>query len=165
MKNPKKILIHHTASPQEWTTHTDVNRWHQNRGYSLSAKGFYIAYHYFIGKDGKVTQARSDWERTMHTRVDYVNENSIAICLAGNFEEDKTTEAQRDAISDLLLEKTQEYGIGYDDILKHSDVQATLCPGENFNIEPYKNKVRNRNEQINALRKLTLRLVNIFKNL
>ena len=165
MKNPKKILIHHTASPQEWTTYIDVNRWHKDRGYSVSAKGFYIAYHYFIGKDGKVTQARSDWERTMHTRVEDVNNESIAICLAGNFEQEELSEAQRDALSDLLLEKTQEYGVKPKNVLRHRDVQATLCPGKNLNIELYRNKIKRRDEKINALCKLIRKLVNIFKNL
>lgn len=161
MKTPNKILIHHSASPIEWTTHRDVNRWHKKRGYGVSSEGFNIAYHYFIESDGEVIKARSDWERTKHTKIEDVNNESIAICLAGNFEVDKPTEAQRDALSDLIYEKASEYGIKHNNVLRHRDVQSTKCPGKNLNIEPYKNKLKRDEEKRNGIKNL-LKLIHRF---
>lgn len=90
MKKREYIIIHHTggsdADPYADTSHhtvSMVDSWHKKIGFNKSKLGYYVGYHYFIEKDGKVTQCRMHDETGCHT-VGY--NQCIGICLAGNFD-------------------------------------------------------------------------------
>lgn len=73
-----RIVIHHTVSPAS-TTMEQVDQWHKNQGFAC------IGYHKFIEMDGTVKTGRPDWAVGAHAIG--ANNDSIGICLAGNFEE------------------------------------------------------------------------------
>ena len=102
----KYIIIHHTGgtdlNPYADTSHHTfdiVNRFHGYKWNFKSSLGYYIGYHYFIERNGLVTQGRADNEEGAHTKG--YNKN-IGICLAGNFDATKPTSAQTKALRTLL---------------------------------------------------------------
>jgi len=112
MNQPIVIVTHHTggtdAQPladSSFATVNDVDQWHKARwpGF-ISRRGFHVGYHYFIQKNGKVTQTRDHDEEGAH--VIGMNNKSIGVCFAGNFDLTLPTREQMETwyklYSDLL---------------------------------------------------------------
>lgn len=135
---PKYIFVHHTGgtelNPLADTSHHTfemVNAEHRNNprvwlGH-LSSLGFAIGYHYFISKEGKVTQGRMIADEGAHC-VGY-NLQSIGICLAGNFDLTFPTELQVKALTSLLVRLKVDYPVP---ILPHRAKAAKSCYGRNL---------------------------------
>lgn len=130
--NPRYIIIHHSASPQN-TAWESVNSWHKGRGFPISSLGFYIGYHWLIGID-YVKQARATDEIGAHAYG--WNDKSIGICLTGNYEEDlKPTQYQEEKLYKIIRDMMREYNIPESNILLHRDTKATACPGKHITKE------------------------------
>jgi len=112
MNIPTVVITHHTggtdANPladSSNATVQDVDSWHKARwpGF-ISRRGFHVGYHYFLSKDGTVTQTRDHDEEGAH--VIGMNNKSIGVCFAGNFDLTLPTKAQMESwyklYSDLL---------------------------------------------------------------
>lgn len=131
---PQYIIVHHTggtdANPKEDTSHHTfevVNEWHKKLWNFKSSLGFYIGYHYFIDKTGKVTQGRKDTDEGAHTVGK--NLSSLGICLAGNFDVTKPTTEQVTALKALIKAKMSEYGIPLDNAVPHRKFAKKSCYG------------------------------------
>ena len=136
MRRINRLYIHHTATPRETTTFEWVDDFHKSKGWGG------IGYHYFIGADGSLKQGRADEEIGAHVKWD--NQNSIGICVAGNFEEEVPTEAQMGTLTQLLKKLCQKYRIKPAAIWGHGDrirtcwwkpavwFNPTLCPGKSL---------------------------------
>lgn len=153
--NMDYIIVHHTGgtdkNPLEDTSHHTfeiVNEYHKKKWDFRSSLGFYIGYHYFIGKDGKVTQGRADNEEGAHTKG---QNHHIGICLAGNFDATDPTQEQIIAARDLLERKTVEYNIPEENIVPHRAFAKKTCYGSRlsddwgkeliFNSKPMRVKI------------------------
>lgn len=68
--------------------------------------------------------------RTGHTRNQEVNLSSIAIVLAGNFDEEYMTSEQLDATHKLIKRLDAMYH--FEKIIPHREASATACPGKNL---------------------------------
>lgn len=147
LEKPTLLLIHHTDIPDRAEQAQMVDQSHQRRGYDPSSiinpatgVGWHIAYHYLIGKDGTVLQTRAHAERTQHTScglglekcvgVQKVNDHSLAIVLAGNFEHEQPTPQQLAALKKLVKELDAQYR--FKRIMTHRDASPTSCPGDNL---------------------------------
>lgn len=126
MNRPSKIIVHHTGGTEsnplaDTSSHTFkvIDDYHRSLGWGK------IGYHYFIEKDGKVTQGRQDTEVGAHTIGQ--NDTSLGICLAGNFDSTMPPKAQIASLRGLLLEKTQQYGVTQ--ILPHRAFSSKTCYG------------------------------------
>ena len=124
-KYTKRMVIHHSASSAN-TTMEQVDQWHKNRGFSG------IGYHYFIESNGNVRTGRPDWAVGAHAIG--ANNDSMGICLAGNFEQAPPTEEQITALAAKIKDIRKLYGdIPYQG---HKDVDPkehpTACPGRLF---------------------------------
>ena len=139
LKNtPNYLIVHHTGGTDadplaDTSNHTFeiVEEWHKaspnvNLGYP-SSLGFYIGYHYFIDKNGKVTQGRKDSDEGAHTKG--YNTQSLGICLAGNFDLTEPTKAQVDALKALLKQKMTQYGIVNAKVVPHRTFANKTCYG------------------------------------
>ena len=73
------IVIHHSASGP-FTTARDIDEWHTGRGWNG------IGYHYVVGADCQVYEGRDINIDGAHTKGH--NENTIGICVIGNFSQD-----------------------------------------------------------------------------
>lgn len=131
---PAWLIIHHTGGsdtkPLADTSHHTfdmVNNDHKARGFPKSSLGFHIGYHYFIDKNGGITQGRLEKDIGAHT-IGY-NDKSIGICLAGNFDATLPTEAQINALRAILKAKMESYGFGRDKIVPHRKFASKTCYG------------------------------------
>jgi len=135
MKNvPQFLIVHHTGGSDtdpraDTSNHTFeiVNDWHKHLWNFKSSLGYYIAYHYFIDKTGKVTQGRADTDEGAHTIGK--NNSSLGICLAGNFDITKPTTEQITALKALLKAKMTQYGVSMANVVPHRKFAKKSCYG------------------------------------
>lgn len=140
---PEYIILHHTggtdAQPLADTSHhtfDGVDAWHKQLWNFKSSLGHYIGYHYFIEKNGALTQGRADTDTGAHTRG--WNDKSIGICLAGNFDRPKDqpnhfpTDRQINTLKNLLEKLRAEYDIKHDKIVPHRFFANKTCYGTNI---------------------------------
>lgn len=126
----ERLILHHTGFPgvDKDSTVTEIHKFHiENNGWAG------VGYHYLIRKDGTIEQGRRPMMMGAHTYQN--NENSIGICLAGNFDIGKPTAEQMEAVKGLTAWLCREYGL--DPMRKgviagHRDFNKTTCPGKNF---------------------------------
>jgi N-acetylmuramoyl-L-alanine amidase len=131
MNRPNKIIIHHTggtnSNPLADTSHHTfkmVDSYHKSLGWGK------IGYHYFIEKNGKITQGRQDYEIGAHTIGE--NSSSLGVCLAGNFDRSMPTAQQENTLKDLLRRKVEEFNISTSAIVPHRTYAKKTCYGKNL---------------------------------
>ena len=115
------IVLHHaaakTAAPE------DVHAWHLKNGWAG------IGYHLYVRKDGSVHAGRPLWASGAH--VLNHNSHTLGVCCEGNYDDETAMpERQLDALRAVL-----KYLKGlYPDaaVKRHSDYNATACPGKYF---------------------------------
>ena len=134
INNPQYIVVHHVggtdAQPLLDTsnfTFKQCDDLHKVRFNMLSELGYYVGYHYFIEKDGKLYQARKDNEEGAHTIGK--NTSSLGICMAGNFDSTLPTEAQIKTLKDLVGRKMREYNIPVTNLYPHRKFAIKTCYG------------------------------------
>lgn len=142
MKNfPTHIILHHTDDLSPDPQFQKVNMYHKSQKFPKSTLGFWCGYHYFIGKDGTVKQARDEQESGAHAvncgcstdksgyEKDALNSHSIGICLAGNFTKEDPTDRQMASLHALVEDIENRWNIPSEKVLMHNEVKATTCPG------------------------------------
>lgn len=146
MNTPKYIIVHHTggsdANPLQDSsgfTFDQCNELHKQRFNFVSSLGWYVGYQYFIDKYGTVKQGRADNEEGAHTIG--LNNSSIGICLAGNFDATMPTPAQITALTNLLKAKMAQHGILPTNIKPHRAFANKTCYGKKLADDWAKNLV------------------------
>lgn len=122
MREIKKIIIHHTASPQKTTTWDLIDAAHKKNGWSG------IGYHYLILWSGLITVGRPEAKVGAHVKGK--NSDSIGICVAGNFEEEQPLPAQLISLETIILDLFEKYPDA--ELSWHREEAVTLCPGKNL---------------------------------
>lgn len=127
IKDLKYIAVHHSGTvegtPKSFAEyHIKKNDWPG------------IGYHYVITKQGVVYKTNNITTISYHVG-DY-NRQAIGICLVGDFDKEKPTEAQYQALRELL----QELSIYNLEIKGHKDFMNRTCPGKNFDFSQLKTK-------------------------
>lgn len=128
-----KITIHHTAT--KFTNNRrvakalrNIQTWHQRHPRKKLPD---IAYHYVIDRNGFVHEARdSAYRGDTHTRYDPTGH--LLICLLGNFEKHKPSDAQRQALVELVSWASRHHDVPIEAISGHRDHAKTLCPGKHL---------------------------------
>ena len=116
----KHIVLHHAAAIK--CSADDIHRIHISNGWTG------IGYHFYIRKDGSVYEGRPIGTKGAH--VEGQNSKSIGICFEGNFEKEKMLPEQINAGKELVSYIKNSYP--FVTVKKHSDLNATVCPGKNF---------------------------------
>jgi len=121
MNKGEAIILHHALSNFRGDQIYIVNQYHKQQFEMKSELGWWITYHWFIERTGKMTQVRNDWEEGAHA-IGW-NSKSIGVCLAGDFTKETPTKEQIDAVRSLVAK--------YKLPLKfHREVQQyRTCPG------------------------------------
>jgi len=147
MSLPKKyIILHHTLTNRDKTTFQAVDNYHRNLWNKKSSLGYYLGYHYFINFQGKVYQARNDWEIGIHCYQDNKNLDSIGICLAGNFDQEKPSQKQLNSLKKLVQDLIDKYNIVFNNLKFHRDyANYKSCPGNNIKNDFYYNLLNKSN--------------------
>lgn len=134
------IVIHHTAS-----AHGNVESIHAAHLKRKDRNGnawMGIGYHFVIGNgngmgDGEI-EPTFRWREQLHgahAGQDEYNQRGIGIVLVGNFEEAPPTPAQIAAVRRLVTILRTRYGIEKGNVVRHSNIKATACPGKYFPME------------------------------
>lgn len=106
-----------------------------------------LAYHFVIGngsssRDGQI-EIGQRWTRQLnggHVASNYLNDIAIGICLVGNFNRDKPTAAQQDALRELIHYLWQRTGkidrTHHARVMGHKEInpRPTDCPGSRFSL-------------------------------
>jgi|GEM_PF-1933894 len=128
------IVIHHSAGPSG-----SAAAFHQ---YHVRHNGWEsLGYHFVIGNgngsaDGMV-EVGPRWvyqQVGAHAGVRQFNEYGIGICLVGNFESSRPTDAQMRALAYLAGHLMRQYRIPPANIIGHRDCKTTDCPGRNMDL-------------------------------
>lgn len=122
-KRTDKIILHHAAVFS--ASLLDIHNWHLSVGWAG------IVYHFYILKDGSIYRGRPEDSIGSHA-LGY-NESSIGICFEGNFDVDEMPGMQIEMGMELIEYLKSKYEIVQ--ILGHSEVDSTMCPGLNFPFE------------------------------
>ena len=98
-----------------------------------------VGYHYVIGngtfsRDGQIEEGRPSWAVGAHARGS--NEDSIGICLVGDFSYREPTDAQFESLCLLATKLMEKYGLSPSDVILHNQVKTcdTVCPGDSFPV-------------------------------
>ncbi len=120
------LVAHHTA------TETLDQALNTLKGDS-SRGGSSFGYHFYIDKDGTITQGVPLSARTNHvkgpfqsarsSREDIANENAIGVAFVGS-DSDKVTPAQLEAAQKLSQSLVQKYNIPLNNIVGHGEIQS-----------------------------------------
>ena len=143
---PHYLVIHHTGIANSYMPAQlqAVNNSHRAKWGNVSPyTGYYVEYHYFIGSDGTIVQTRDDSERTGHTRCDDegdhcknglidINNDSLGIVLAGNFNVEYPSDAQMKSLKQVVTILQNKYGISKNHVIPHHEASATACPGSHL---------------------------------
>ena len=119
-RSTSRIILHHAAASK--CSAQQIHSWHLANGWVG------IGYHFFVRKDGSVYRGRP--EDTVGAHAGNNNYDSIGICFEGNFMTETMPIIQKWAGQELVQYLKDKYGISK--VQKHSDVNATGCPGTHF---------------------------------
>jgi hypothetical protein len=105
----------------------------------------YISYHYMIGRDGSVLQVQDDLWLRYHAGDSDHNMYGIAICIDGNYDQFKMTDAQVNAAANLIKMLNKRYGRKLV-VRTHGEVSdtKTSCAGMNIGKTSDPNSVASR---------------------
>jgi len=145
--HPEWIIIHHAL--KKTCSIQDVHNWHLNNGWAG------CGYHYFIKKDGTIQKGRNEEWNGVHTKGK--NLESIGICLEGCYQDYgkqtdyKAPEAQLKSLITLTKDIQNRYNIEDDKVAKHAKFANKLCPGNYFQWEEYKERLKDNNWKLDLL--------------
>lgn len=135
--DPQMITVHHTVTQNNYNT-SDAQQIRGVQNYHINDEGYAdIGYHYVIGWDGDIYEARRPTTQGAHVR--YHNPNNLGIALLGNFEDHGVgpTDAQLDSVTRLIRHLADKHDIdingqninGHQDFPEHT---SNACPGTHF---------------------------------
>lgn len=140
MRNINTIVIHHSATPSTQTIEKSMSSFdntHKERLYEayqqpLSNSDYkYIAYHFCVDRFGTVKSGRSLDVAGYHASNYPVNLESIGICMIGNFDEERATSEQFNAVYELIKKLKKEFP-EINTLEPHRKYASKTCPGINF---------------------------------
>ena len=127
----KRITIHHSGVI--FKQDEDVVKYLRHlQEWSRTEKHWMdIPYHYMIAPDGTIYEARP-LKYPGDTNTTYDPRGHALICVLGNFEIQKPTQRQLDALAWLTAQLALKYHVPLDSVKAHKDYAETLCPGKNL---------------------------------
>jgi hypothetical protein len=131
----KWIVIHHSATPAGSAAVFD--KMHKAKGWDE------LGYHFVIGNgtdsgNGEIEVGprwpKQKWGAHAKTADNRYNDYGIGICLVGNFDTDRPTPQQLQALTRLTAYLMKTYHISANNVIGHGDTKPTDCPGHNMNV-------------------------------
>ena len=125
------LTVHHAGDQSATTGPPRYRSW---QAFHMSRDWGDLAYHFIIGVDGTVYEAR-DTVYEGATGTNYDPNGHFLVVVEGNFETDVPTQAQLDSLVTVLAWASAEFDVSPSTIGGHRDHAATACPGGN--LYPY----------------------------
>lgn len=128
----KYITVHHEGMEAYTDTSTNgtiarlqrVWNGHDGRGFGD------IGYHYIIDRSGRIWEGRSLKYQGAHVRAH--NEGNIGVMCLGNFDEQKVSDLQRQALEHQLRFLAAKHKVKRRSIKTHQEWNPTACPGRDL---------------------------------
>ncbi|NNE47308.1 MAG: N-acetylmuramoyl-L-alanine amidase [Rhodothermales bacterium] len=130
---PTHVTLHHSGSAEPLTADEDpVEKLSNLQTWGESDRGWWdVPYHFLIDLDGNIYEGRS-WRYMGETNTRYNPSGHLLISVLGNYSLQEPTEAQVNAIADLMAWSVDQFDIPIDRIQGHSDLAPTECPGDHL---------------------------------
>jgi hypothetical protein len=89
-----------------------------------------IGYHFILDRAGRVWEGRS--MQFVGAHVSAENEENIGVMMLGNFEDQRPSDRQVDALRALTFALQGRYAVPATRVYGHRDLGHTLCPGHHL---------------------------------
>jgi len=142
LSNPISIVLHHSVTRRGNTLSEEERIWNEIKGYGIQKHG-YPDYHFGVGYSGTIYTGCPLDIVAAHCGIDVwdeyqddsgvTNQNSVAICAIGNFEEYPLSENQINGIVKCIRNIKIKYPKLFLKI--HREIVATACPGSKYNYQ------------------------------
>ena len=127
-----RITVHHGGGN---TTPVGAARFQSWQGWHMDGQGWGdVAYHYIVGKDGRVYAAR-DPQWAGDTGTNYEPAGHLLIVVEGNFNKETPSQTQLDTLATVVAWAADEWGVPLEAVAAHRDHASTTCPG--LSLYPY----------------------------
>ncbi|HEX2029040.1 MAG TPA: peptidoglycan recognition family protein, partial [Nitriliruptorales bacterium] len=123
----RALTVHHTAVPHD-DAREGPARVRQHQRHHLEAGFVDLAYHFVIDRDGHVYEGRPV-DAPGETFTDYDPDGHFVPCLEGEFGSQEPSQAQVDALVQLLAWAAATYAVPPATIRGHRHYAPTDCPG------------------------------------
>ncbi|WP_234567332.1 family 10 glycosylhydrolase [Rhodohalobacter sp. 614A] len=126
----QKITLHHSGSAEPLKPGDDPKAI-LNGLFDWGAKDrnwWDVPYHYLIDLDGNIYEGRNA-NYAGETNTTYDPRGHLLISIMGNYNQQEPTQAQLDAIAEMMAYAIQKYDLSVEDIYAHGDWADTSCPG------------------------------------
>lgn len=133
MRKIRYIVIHHSATKDDGSTPdiAAIRRWHKEHN-----KWADIGYHFLVERIGNAMEIEVLVGRPIDMNGAHApgrNTDSIGICFVGNFDlETPSSELLNIAAARVVVPMMHQFDIPIANVLRHSDVNRTNCPGQKF---------------------------------
>jgi hypothetical protein len=129
------VTLHHTGSAEPLRPADDpVMKLRGLQSWGASDRNWWdVPYHYLIDLDGRIYEGR-DWRYMGETNTTYDPSGHFLISVIGNYQRQEATQAQLEAIADLMAWATAHFDVPLDRIGGHYDYASTTCPGEHLRM-------------------------------
>lgn len=126
MRKINEIILHCSATPEGKDYKAkDIRKWHKDKGWQD------IGYHFVVDLDGTIEPGR-DVDKVGAHCLNH-NSNSIGICYIGGCDKtmqakDTRTDAQKDALLDLVFLLMKQYHLSLNQVHCHNEFAKKACP-------------------------------------
>jgi hypothetical protein len=127
------ITLHHEGSPKPLLPTDDpVAGLRALQSWGERDRNWWdVPYHYLIDLDGHVYEGR-DWHYMGETNTTYDPSGHLLISILGNYNLQEPTQAQLNAIADVMAWAVKKFDVPLDSIRGHYNYAETNCPGKNL---------------------------------
>jgi hypothetical protein len=126
----ERLTVHHTAALLETNAQAPAQL-RQHQRYHIDLGWPDIAYHFVVDANGHVYEGRPV-DAVGDTGTDYDPTGHFLVCAEGNFDEQEITDAQLDAVVNVLAWAAETFDVAPTTIRGHRDWATTSCPGDTF---------------------------------
>jgi hypothetical protein len=132
MNGVNRITVHHEGWTPAWFTDqaTTAKRLDQIRRNHVDKGWADIAYHYIIDRAGRVWEGRNTRYQGAH--VHEQNEHNVGILVLGNFDTQRPSDAQINALAQTLRALMNYYNVPVTRVYTHRELNSSTCPGRNL---------------------------------
>jgi hypothetical protein len=125
------VTLHHTGDTQPLRPGDDpVQRLRGLQSWGARDRNWWdVPYHFLMDLNGTIYEGR-DYHYMGETNTAYDPGGHFLISIIGNYERQEPTQAQLDAIADLMAWALEEFDLPIDRIGGHYNYAKTGCPGQ-----------------------------------
>ena len=127
------VTLHHTGDAQPLRPGDDpVRRLRGLQSWGARDRNWWdLPYHFLMDLEGKIYEGR-DYHYMGETNTTYNPGGHFLISIIGNYERQEPTQAQINAIADLMAWAFDEFDLPLDRLGGHYNYATTTCPGKHL---------------------------------